>query len=130
MILHILQVAACVALIAAAMYWKLRRSNQQGVHKFLFPFILSASVMGMALLASYAMEVFIAYYSGAIYALELVFYRFDGPYWWVFASGAILPILPIFGVFPQVGGRPVFVAFIGALAMAPFLFNYGVRFFN
>jgi hypothetical protein len=122
MILEILQVTACVALIAAAMYWKFIRATEQGTHKFLFPYILVASALGIALLASYAMELFIGYYSGAIYEVEVAKFRYTGPYWWYYLGAVILPLLPIFGVLPQIGSRPIIVTIIGVLAMAPVIF--------
>ncbi len=122
MILEILQLAACVTLIAAAMYWKFTRSAEQGVHKFLFPFILVASVLGIALIAPYGIEVFVDYYSGSLYQVEAMVFRFNGSYWWVYYSGLILPMLPIFGVLPQIGSRPIIVAIIGVLAMVPVVF--------
>ena len=122
-IVEIIQITACVVLMAAAIYWRLNRSVEQGVHRFLLPYILVASAMGIAVIAPFAMEMFVAYYSGAIYSFEPLTYRFSGPYWWYFYSALIFPLLPIFGVFPQIGNRPVVVAFIGMLAMAPVLFN-------
>ncbi|MES2981595.1 MAG: hypothetical protein V4727_04710 [Verrucomicrobiota bacterium] len=130
MITEILQVAACVALIAAAMYWKFTRSCVQGTHKFLFPFILTASILGIALIAPYAIEVFVAYYSGAIYEVEAMNFRFNGSYGWVYYSGFILPLLPIFAVLPQIGSRPILVALVGMLAMVPVVFDHVVRFLN
>ncbi len=129
MIVDILQVTACVALIVAAMYWKFTRSDEQGVHKFLFPFILAASVLGIALVAPYAIEVFVDYYSGSLYQVEAMAFRFNGPYWWVYYSGLILPMLPIFGVLPQIGSRPIIVAIIAVLAMVPVVFVQVMSFF-
>jgi hypothetical protein len=65
-IVEIIQIIACVLLIAAAIYWRLIRSVEQGAHRFLLPYILVASAMGIALTAPYAMEMFVAYYGGAI----------------------------------------------------------------
>ena len=123
MIVDILQVTACVALIVAIIYWKLNRSAELRIHKFLLPYILVASALGIALIVPYAMELFIVYYSGENYEMEAVTYRFTGPYRWFFYGKSILPLLPILGVLPQIGSRPVFVAFIGVLAMVPVLFD-------
>lgn len=122
-ITEILQATACIALTAAALYWKFTRSTQQGAHKFLFPFIIVAGVLGIALVAPLAIELFVASYSGAIYETSVVSFRFNGPYWWVFYGGFILPLLPTFGVLPFIGNRPVVVAFIAMLALIPALFT-------
>lgn len=122
-VVEIVQITACVVLIAAAIYWRSIRSVEQGAHRFLITYILVASAMGIAVVAPYVMEMFVAYYGGAIYSFESFTYRFGVRYWWYFYSALIFPLLPIFGVFPQIGNRPVVVAFIGVLAMAPVLFN-------
>jgi hypothetical protein len=123
MITEILQVTACIALAAAAIYWKVTRSTQQGAHKFLFPFIIAAGVLGIVLIAPYAIELFVTSYSGTIYEKDAVSFRFNGPYWWVYYCGFILPLLPTFGVIPPVGNRPTIVALIAVLALIPVLFT-------
>jgi hypothetical protein len=123
MITEILQVTGCIALATAALYWKFTRSTQQGAHKFLFPFIIAAGVLGIALIAPYAIELFVASYSGAIYESAIVSFRFNGPYWWVYYCGFIFPLLPTFGVIPIIGSRPVVVAFLAVIALIPVLFT-------
>jgi hypothetical protein len=75
------------------------------------------------LVLPYAVEVFVAYYSGAQYEAEVMAYRLNGPYWWAYCAGFIFPLLPILGLFPFIGKRPVLMFAIAAMALIPITFT-------
>lgn len=78
--------------------------------------------MGLALVFPFAMELFVAHYSGALFEMEVMSYRLNGPYWWVFWVAAVLPLLPLLGMIPFIGRRPLLVAGIASAAATPVLF--------
>lgn len=122
MIIQILQLCACIALVAAAIYWRLKNPPGEGAHKFLFPFIISAGVMGCVLVGPYGMEAFVAYYSGALYEVHPVAFRLEGPYRWVYLTAFILPLLPVFGLLRPIGKRPVLMTVLALLATVPVVY--------
>ena len=112
MILFILHLCACGVLIAAAVY-RLYTRGTATAHGFLFPYIIVAALAGMVISYIHAMELFVAWYSGAAK------YRLTGPYAWVSISMSIAPLLPAFAIIPGVGRRPMTVALLGVLAVLP-----------
>jgi uncharacterized membrane protein YozB (DUF420 family) len=119
MIIESLQLLSCATLAAAAIRWRIRHRAGEGAHRSLFPFIIAAGVMGCVLVVSYMIESFVAYYSGSIFEVRTVTYRFDGSYQWVYLTVILLPLLPISGLLPAVGKRPLLMAVIAVLAMIP-----------
>lgn len=126
MILPILQLIACITLAIVAFRWRFLHSAGGSAYRTLVPFISAAGIFGVILVFPYIMEVFVVYYSGAQYELEAMLYRFNGPYWWVYYAGLILPLLPILGLFPFIGKRPTMVVAISFLALIPVSFTPAV----
>jgi hypothetical protein len=122
MILSALQVTACLALAFMAIRWRCTNSPQANAYRFLFPYTAAAGVLGLVLVFPFAMELFVAHYSGALFEMEVMSYRLNGHYWWVFCMGAILPLLPLLGMTPFIGRRPLLVAGIASAAATPVLF--------
>jgi len=99
------------------------RSTSETAHRSLLPFIVVASILGWCIIYPFAVEIFVAYYSGAIYEMEAVSFRFSGVYWWVYTAGFILPLLPMIGLLPWVGRRPTLIAGIALLSLIPVSFT-------
>ena len=97
--------------------------STQSISTSLHPSIVAASGLGIALIAPYLLEIFIIKYSGAIYEMEGIEYRMNGPYWWVYYLGAILPLLPILALIPRIKRRPFIVATLALLGMVPIVFS-------
>jgi hypothetical protein len=53
------------------MGWRLKHSKAESARRFLFPAIVTAGLLGCGLLLPFAMETFIAYYSGSSKPLAL-----------------------------------------------------------
>lgn len=129
MIVSILQGAACIAMMIAAILCHLKRSaSNKSAYRVILPFIISAATLGIIFVGPYVVEFFAAYYGGAIYEREVMLFRLNGPYWWVYSAGFILPLLPIIGVFPAIGRRPFLITFIAFLAIIPACFTPIVTF--
>lgn len=124
MILMALQFVGCLALAVFALRWRLAHAARESAYRHLLPFTIAAWVLGFVLVYPLAMEVFVAWYSGAMYEVEAITFRFNGPYWWVYRAGFVLPLLPVFGLFPWIGKRPVLMLVIAVLAMLPVSFSY------
>lgn len=122
-ILMALQFLACLALAVFALRWRLAHAGESA-YRHLLPFTFAAGALGFILVYPFAMEFFVAWYSGAMYEMESVLFRFNGPYWWAYRSGFILPLLPVFGLFPWIGKRPVVMLVIAVLALIPVSFVY------
>ena len=120
MILLTFQFLSCLALLSISI-WEIFRGNR--LNRFLLPSIVAASGLGIALIAPYLLEIFIIKYSGAIYEMEGIEYRINGPYWWVYYLGAILPLLPILALIPRIKRRPFIVATLALLGMVPSMFS-------
>lgn len=119
MIISITHLLACLCLLAAAI--AIRRGNSSAV-PFLFPLILLSTATGIALIYLYAIEIFVANYSGAIYEMEVLTYRLNGPYWWVYYGSVILPLLPGLAFIPAIRKRLVLVAVLALIAAVPSAF--------
>lgn len=117
-----LQFFACFALAVFALRWRVTHGAGEGAYRYLVPFSIAASVLGFVLVYPFAMELFVAWYSGAMYEMEAVAFRFNGPYGWAYRAGFILPLLPVFGLFPWIGKRPVVMLVIAVLALVPVAF--------
>jgi hypothetical protein len=121
-ILMALQFLACLALAVFALRWHVTHAAGESAYRHLLPFTIAASVLGLVLVYPFAMELFVAWYSGAMYEMEAVAFRFNGPYWWAYRAGFVLPLLPVFGLFPWIGKRPVVMLVIAVLALVPVAF--------
>lgn len=118
-ILIALQFMACLSLAVFALRWRLSHAAGESAYRHLLPFAFAAWVLGFVLVYPFAMEIFVAWYSGAMYEMEAITFRFNGPYWWAYRAGFILPLLPVFGLFPWIGRRPVLMLVIAVLAILP-----------
>lgn len=124
MILMALQFLACLVLAVFALRWRFTHAAGESAYRHLLAFTFVAWVLGFVLVYPLAMEFFVAWYSGAMYEMESVLFRFNGPYWWAYRAGFILPLLPMFGLFPWIGKRPVVMLVIAVLALIPVSFVY------
>lgn len=124
MLLTTLHALACLALIGAAVGWRMRHGKSTTAHRFLFPYIIATGIAAILLLGEPLVEIFIACYSGATFTIRM---RYTGPYAWVFLAGGFLPFLPALGILPTLGKRPVVMASLGLLALLPALFGYVFR---
>jgi hypothetical protein len=98
---------------------QLAYSVRQHTYRSLLPFIIIAGIFGILLVFPYAAEISSIYKMGDKNEMEAMSFRFNGPYWWVYSSGFILPLLPAFGLFPAIGKRPILVVAIAVIAMIP-----------
>jgi hypothetical protein len=119
MTVPILHLLACTALIATASYRIARAGITPTAHRFLFPYIIAASLLGMILSYLYAMELFVAWYSGADPAYDPSKALLPGLYGWLYFSLPITPLLPAAAIIPCIGKRPLLVALLGILAPLP-----------
>ncbi|MGB0292088.1 MAG: NrfD/PsrC family molybdoenzyme membrane anchor subunit [Luteolibacter sp.] len=61
-----------------------------GWHTTIFPpYFVAGTIVGYA----YLMELFVAFYSGALYEMAAFKYRIAGPYWWAYAAMMSLNVL-------------------------------------
>ena len=123
MIIPALQFVSCIVLAVAAGRLIINHSTSEAAHRSLRPFIVVASILGWCIIYPFAVEIFVAYYSGAIYEMEAVSFRFNGVYWWVYSAGFILPLLPMIGLIPWVGRRPTLIVGIALLSLIPVSFT-------
>lgn len=120
--LLISQFASCMILAVLAIGWRLTHPKDESAHKFLFPAIVAAGLLGCGLLLPFAMETFIAYYSGSSNPMAVMRFRLTGPYWFVYFTGILLPPLPLVGLIPTLGKKPVLMTVIAMLASLPVAF--------
>jgi hypothetical protein len=118
----ILHLAACLSLAGASIYWMVRRPGRPGVHRFLFPFIIVSGTAGIVLTISPLLEIWVAYYGGAIYEIEAFKFRYAGPYWWIYSSLLAFPLFPLLGILPFIGRQPLLMAGICIISVSPSLF--------
>ncbi len=112
----VLQLIACTTLIVISIQWRLTHSASENAFRHLLPFIAAASILGIILALPFA-ELFVAYYSGALYEMESIKFRYEGPYWWAYWALVTFPLLPTLGLFPFIGKRPIVMATLAGLAM-------------
>lgn len=124
MIPTLVHLSACSALVAAAVHRIVKSGTAPNAHRFLFPFIVVAALAGMAVSYLYCMEFFVAWYSGGKQEFDALKFRLTGPYWWVYASCALAPLLPAAAIIPWIGTRPLFVILLGTLAPLPGLIYF------
>ena len=119
MILTIAQTISCLFLSAVAL--SVSRGSVKA-RPFLIPLIIISSVLGIAALYPYAIEIFVANYSGAIYEMESLGSLPNVPYRWIYYGSAILPLLPALALIPQIKRRLLVVATLALLGMVPAAF--------
>ena len=117
----ILHIAACLCLTAASLFWLLKHERKENAHQFLFPFILAAGILGSVLLYLRVMELFIVDYSGALYETDGASPPGHGLHRTILQASLGLLCLPLAGIFPGVGRRPLLMGGIGLLAIIPTL---------
>lgn len=114
---------ACLTLAVLAVRWRVSHASRESAYRFLLPINIAAGLLGIILVYPYAMEIFVAWYSGAMFEMEMISYRFNGPYGWAYYAGFILPLLPLLGWIPLIGKRPLLMLGIAALALIPVSFT-------
>lgn len=121
-IIPLLQLMACTTLAVVSIQWRIAHSTSESAYRHLLPFIVVAGVLGIILISPLA-ELFVAYYRGSIFEMEAVTCRYKGPYWWAYWSLAIFPLLPMLGLLPFIGKRPVLMASLAGLATLPVIYG-------
>ena len=120
MIPFYLQLAACTALLIAALYRQTTAGEQAArSHRFLLPFMIVAFGFGVIVSYLLGMELFLAWYSGASYSGKGSPLQPGGSLAWLPPVLPCLPLLVGFGTIPAIGRRPLVVAALALLAMVP-----------
>ncbi|RYD33728.1 MAG: hypothetical protein EOP85_20490 [Verrucomicrobiaceae bacterium] len=128
-ILQILHAVSCLALMAVALHWKLTNPDpeRRGAHRRLFPFIIAASLMACAVLVLSVVEITAAYYSGSLYevgeskAVAVKSLRL------IFVAYTFLLLLPVTGLAPPIGKRPVLMSAIAVVGLLPSVFDWWMQ---
>lgn len=110
--LHLL---ACIALAAAALYWRLHASMGESVYRQMLPFVIVSGLLALLILYQYFMEFFVASYSGAIYEVGGVT---RGHIAWI-AISVFLMLLPFLGLIPSIGRQALLLLAVACLAAVP-----------
>ena len=76
---------------------------------------------GVAWLAGPIAEVAMEYLSTG--SRVSISFRMNGPYAWAYSLAIILPVLPVAGILPVIGKRPLLMAGIALLALLPAAFT-------
>lgn len=84
-------------------------SAEQARHVFLVPCFLFSG-MSAVIFYQYAMELFVAYYSGAKYELEAFKLRITGPYAWVYIGMLMTPVLGMLQLIPKLRNNVSFIS--------------------
>ena len=111
-----LRIGACLALVFAGIYWRVKH-GKANAHRFLFPYIIAAGIAGLLPLAALGLELFVAWYSGAVSASGSVSFVVVGHYRWLLAILFCFAMLPAAGIVPAVGKRPILMACLGLLSL-------------
>lgn len=119
-IFAILHVLSCMTLVIAALYWKLTHKAGEGAHRFLFPYLMAAGILGLSWIMVPIVRIAILYGSGSTYITMR--FRMTGPYAWAYLLVILFPILPCIGIFPAIGKKPFLVASLALPAMLPAAF--------
>ncbi|WP_035612797.1 hypothetical protein [Haloferula sp. BvORR071] len=122
MIPFYLQLAACAALLIAAIY-RIATAGKEAAksHRFLLPFIVVAFGFGVIVAYLLGAELFVAWYSGASYSGKGSPLQPGGTLEWLTPALPCLPLLVGFGTIPAIGRRPLVVAVPTLLASVPAL---------
>lgn len=122
MIFPIIHALACVALIVASIRWRQRFGNEARAHRSLFPYIIGVGIAAILLVGSWfwpvLVEIFVAKYSGA---MTTVSFSVHGRYLLASCVCIGLPFLPVAGIFPAVGRRPLVMACLGLLSLLSYI---------
>ncbi len=116
-----LHAASCLALAVAGVLCH-RHPQEDGTRNFLFPFIVAAGALGLLNLYPFAMELFVAWYSGAISELDGVIHESGGvplATWARIGLHTVAALLPLAGLVPACGRKPLLMTTLGVLAMMP-----------
>jgi hypothetical protein len=119
MIFNILHLLACLVLIGACLVWKFRRPVRGDAHRFLFPFILAVIITAaIRFLLPTTLELFAAYYSGALYAVTPL----TGYFRWFTLLMTTVTFLPAVGIFRVYGSSAATMAIVSFIALLPDLY--------
>lgn len=129
MIISTLHVLSCMTLAIAAVYWRCTRAAENGAHRFLFPYLMTAGVLGLAWLMIPIVKVAMFYVTDNTYIV--IRNPSHGQYAWAFYPLILLPVLPCIGIFAAIGKRPRLMASFALLTMLPAAFEiYSELIFN
>ncbi|QTN32519.1 hypothetical protein HZ994_09320 [Akkermansiaceae bacterium] len=106
---------ACIAMVAASIYWMIQAPEGHSMYRHMLPFVACAGVLGIFVVYGYVIEIFVASYSGAIYDVQGLT---TAQIVWISFS-VLLMLLPLAGLIPQIGKRGVALIVIGFLAAIP-----------
>ena len=105
---------SCIALAVAALYWNRFHPEEQAPCRQLLPFIIVSGLMGLAILYSYGMEFFMAYYSRNKYEVAITRSAVVG-----IVVSCVLLVLPLVGLLPSLGNRAWLMIGVGVLSSLP-----------
>jgi hypothetical protein len=120
LILSVPHALSCIALAFASIYWKRKRSTENKTYRFLFPYVLAAGILGVTRILFPIMalvEAGIEHGANDVYS-----YYLDGPQAGLFLLWILLPLLPVLGMVPAIGRKPLLVGSLALLAMIPSAF--------
>jgi hypothetical protein len=115
MIITILHLISCIALVAASAYWGHNASEGHSIYRHMLPFIAATVVFGLAIIYQYAMEFFVASYSGAMYEVEGLSH---GVIAWI-STSILFMLIPLLAFIPYIGRHTTALILIGILAAVP-----------
>jgi hypothetical protein len=81
----------------------------------MLPYIATTVIFGLAIIYQYAMELFVASYSGAMYEVEGLS---QGVIAWISAS-ILFMLIPLLAFIPNFGRHPMALILIGIVAAVP-----------
>jgi hypothetical protein len=123
MIASSIQITACLILIGASLYWWSTRKATVGAYRFLLPAVVASSVAGLVVAYTHWAELFVLWYSGAIYeaggtpSLGLTIEQYA-------ITASVLMILPALAIIRGIGRNALLVAMLGCLACVPKVSNW------
>lgn len=120
MLLSILHVLSCMALVVASLYWKRARAAENGAHRFLFPYLMTAGGLGLTWVMVPIVTLVMLWVRHGTFVFTS--FRLSDPYAWAYRLVILLPLLPALGMFPSIGKRPLLLTVLAGLAMCPAAF--------
>lgn len=75
--------------------WICRRIETAAATRLLTPVLLVLASCSALVFCTYAMEVFVAYYSDAQYEWEAMSFRWKGPFAWAYMTSVALHLVPV-----------------------------------
>ncbi|WP_193210441.1 hypothetical protein [Luteolibacter marinus] len=82
--------------------WCFRRIDEATASRLAAPFLIGLATCSLAVTYGFAMELFVANYSGAKYELEALQFRLSGPYAWFYGLQLAANAAPVAFLVPAV----------------------------